>query len=66
MGTEFVLEKFVGHEVDSNGNLWLLVRWWGYADEKDTWEPWHKFDRGKVVLSCQRHHLPPPLMEEQA
>lgn len=64
-GTPFVWERFVGHDRDSDGNLWLLVRWWGYAESEDTWEPCHKFDRAKVVQYCERVGTEPPLREEE-
>ena len=65
-GLSFVWERFVGHDRDQDGNLWLLVRWWGYTSEEDTWEPWHKFDRAKVTQYCLRVGTEPPMQEEQA
>lgn len=56
----------MGHDRDQEGSLWLLVRWWGYNSEEDTWEPWHKLDRAKVTQYCQRNGTEPPIREEQA
>jgi len=36
-GSEFVFERFVDHTWDEEGVLWLLVRWFGYGQEDDTW-----------------------------
>ena len=40
----FVWDRFLNHEVDDDGDLWLKVRWWGYGPEEDTWERARKFD----------------------
>ena len=37
-GSEFVFERFVDHTWDEEGFLWLLVRWFGYGPEDDTWK----------------------------
>lgn len=65
-GVSFVLERFVGHDRDQDGELWLLVRWWGYDASEDTWEPAHKFVRAKVIQYCQRVGTEPPMLEEVA
>lgn len=65
-GLAFVWERFVGHDVDEDGKLWLLIRWCGYAVEEDTWEPRHKLDRAKVIQHCQRVGTEPRMLDEQA
>lgn len=64
IGVSFVWERFVGHDRDQDGELWVLVRWWGYDAFEDTWEPAHKFDRAKVIQYCQRVGTEPPMLEE--
>lgn len=64
IGVSFVWERFVGHDRDQDGELWVLVRWWGYDASEDTWEPAHKFDRAKVIQYCQRVGTEPPMLEE--
>lgn len=56
----------MGHDRDENGDLWLRVRWWGYNETEDTWEPAYKFDRTKVTQYCHRVGTQPPMLEEVA
>lgn len=65
-GKHFVWERFVAWDRDTDGDLWLKVRWWGYAPSEDTWEPWYKFDRRKVTQYCFRVGTEPPMLEERA
>lgn len=65
-GYSFVWERFVGHDRDENGDLWLRVRWWGYNETEDRWEPAYKFDRTKVTQYCHRVGTQPPMLEEVA
>lgn len=65
-GLSFVWERLVGHDRDQEGNLWLLVRWWAFISEEDTWRPWHKFERDMVTQCCLRVGTEPPIQEEQA
>jgi len=37
-GCEVVFERFVDHTWDDEGVLWLLVRWFGYGPNDDTWQ----------------------------
>jgi hypothetical protein len=36
---EFVVEAILNHQKQPDGTLKWLVRWDGYSDEHDTWEP---------------------------
>lgn len=38
-GVQFVWEHFVGWDRDTDGELWLLVRWWGYAPHEEYLKP---------------------------
>lgn len=53
-GQQFVWERFVDYTHDEEGKLWLLVRWWGYAADEDTWEPHDRLDERKVAEYCRR------------
>lgn len=64
-GTKFVWKRCVGWDRETDEDLWLLVRWWGYAPKKATWKPWYKVDREKVVPFCQGVGTEPPLLDEQ-
>ncbi|GAB0490114.1 hypothetical protein MMPV_001346 [Pyropia vietnamensis] len=59
-GMEFVCERFVDAEVDDEGHLWLLVRWWGYDESEDNWEHAAKFDPQRVNEFCERLGLESP------
>jgi len=59
-GPALVWDRFLTHEVDDEGKLWLTVRWWGYGPEADTWERALKFDPRKVRQYCRRKRLPDP------
>jgi len=55
-----VWDRFLTHDVDDDGELWLKVRWWGYGPEEDTWERKLKFDPRTVRQYCRRKRLPGP------
>jgi len=59
-GPALMWDRFLNHEVDDEGDLWLKVRWWGYGPEEDTWERARKFDPRKVRQYCRRKRLPDP------
>lgn len=65
-GQEFVWERFVDYDRDPDGQLWLLVRWWGYTEEEDTWEPAEAFDERKVAEYCRRVNVRPPPTRAEA
>lgn len=56
------------HAYDAEGKLWLLVRWWGYAAEEDTWEPHDCLDERKFAEYCRRvgPFMPPSSAEIRA
>ena len=59
-GPALVWDRFLTHQVDDDGHLWLKVRWWGYGPEEDTWERARKFDPRKVRQYCRRKRFPHP------
>lgn len=64
-GLEFVWEAFVDHTRDEEDLLWLRVRWWGYSEAEDTWEPAGKFDGRKVGQYCRRVGTRPPPTDQE-
>jgi len=58
-GSEFVFERFVDHTWNEEGVLWLLVRWFGYAPEDDTWQHSGRLPVAAVYRYCRRKGLLP-------
>jgi len=58
-GSEFVFERFMDHTWDEEGVLWLLVRWFGYGPEDDTWQHSGRLPVAAVYRYCRRKRLLP-------
>jgi len=58
-GSEFVFERFVDHTWDEEGVLWLLVRWFGYGPEDDTWQHSGRLPVASMYRYCLRKGLLP-------
>jgi len=56
-GSEFVFERFVDHTWDEEGVLWLLVRWFGYEPEDDTWQHSGRPPVAAVYRYCRREGI---------
>jgi len=49
----------VDHTWDEEGVLWLLVRWFGYGPEDDTWQHSGRLPVATVYRYCRRKWLLP-------
>jgi tRNA(Ile)-lysidine synthase TilS/MesJ len=58
---EFVVERIVSHRRDADGNMRLLLRWFGYASSEDTWEPVIHVPQKMVHRYARRKRLDPEL-----
>jgi len=58
-GSEFVFEWFVDHTWEEERVLWLLVRWFGYGLEDDTWKHLGRLPVAAVYRYCSRKGLLP-------
>ena len=58
-GFEFVFEQFVDHTWDEEGVLWLLVRWFVYGPEDDTWQQSGRLPVAAMYRYCRRKGLLP-------
>ena len=69
-GSEFVFERFVVHTWDEKGVLWLLVRWFGYGPEDDTWQHSGRLPVAAVYRYCHSKGLlsqpPKPALVSQS
>jgi len=54
---EFVLESILDHGEDEGGNMLWKIRWSGYDETEDTWEP---FDNLKDVELFHKYCLSIP------
>jgi len=59
VGSEFVFEQFVDHTWDEEGVLWLLVLWFGYGPEDDTWQHSGRLPVAAVYRYCRHEGLLP-------
>jgi len=56
---EFVFERIVDHTWDEEGVLWLLVRWFGYGPDDNTWQHSGRLQVAAVYRYCRRKGLLP-------
>lgn len=56
---EFVIDKIVAHK-SGNGPHYFRVRWYGYRQEDDTWEPMEHLPKSSIVHYFRRKKLPVP------
>ena len=47
-GEIFLVERIVGKGVDENGATVFRVKWEGYGDEDNTWEPSENLDEKDI------------------
>jgi len=55
--SELVFERFVDRTWDDERVLWLLVSWFGYASDDDTWEHSGRSPVAVVYRYCRRNGL---------
>ena len=53
---EYVIERLVGHK-EVGPQLYLRVRWYGYAEDDDTWELWEDLPEAMVQKYWRKHEL---------
>ena len=58
-GSELVFERLVEHTWDEEGVLCLLVRWFGYGPDDDTWKHSGRLPVAAVYRYCRRKGLLP-------
>jgi hypothetical protein len=49
---EFTIESILGHRGDTNrrSTMQFLVKWFGYADEENSWEPFHNLRNTQPLI----------------
>ena len=57
---EYVLDEVVDHQRDHRQGLKLLVKWYGFSESDNTWEPIHHVPRSAVIRYFNRRRLPVP------
>ena len=59
---EYVVDKIVDHGVDGEGIMRVKVRWYGFTEKEDTWEPVTNLPRHFLRLYARRQKIPLPLL----
>ena len=59
--TEYVIQSVVDSGRADDGELLFRVRWYGYAEDQDTWESVRNLPRSHIVRFCRKRNLPLPL-----
>lgn len=55
-----MFEKVIDHRRDKRRRLQLLIKWHGFAEEENTWEPISHIQRSTVISYFKRRRLPTP------
>jgi Chromo (CHRromatin Organisation MOdifier) domain len=55
---EYVIDKIVDHGVDEDGLMRVKVRWYGFTEKEDTWEPVANLPRHFLRLYARRVKIP--------
>ena len=51
---EFVIEKVVDKRVDSDGQVEYFLKWKGYSDEENTWEPLENVETEEMIIEYEK------------
>ena len=51
---EFVIEKVVDKRVDSDGLVEYFLKWKGYSDEENTWEPLENVETEEMIIEYEK------------
>jgi len=54
---EYVVDQIINHKGDNKKNLRFLVRWEGYGEESDTWEPHKNLDGCDKLDTYLKNHV---------
>jgi hypothetical protein len=55
---EYAIERIVGARKLRDGSLWYKIRWFGYGEDDDTWEPEKHLPKGLVRKYHRKTGLP--------
>merc|ERR1711962_1660302 len=52
-GNEYVVEKILDHRLAPDGRKQYLLKWKGYPDEENTWEPSENLNCMKLIATYE-------------
>jgi len=64
-GPEFVFEKFIKHGRNDDGQLKLLVKWFGFPEKEDTWQFASSLPREALREYCLRKKIKLPALTRE-
>ena len=63
---DYVVESIVDHGYADDGGLLVRIRWYGYTDADDTWQPCSDVPRSHLLRYFKRQRLPLPKQVQEA
>jgi len=64
-GPEFVFERFLNHSWDDDGQLKVLVKWFGFPEQEATWQLASSLPREAIRKYCLRRRVKLPALTRE-
>jgi len=65
-GPEFVFERFLNHSWDDEGQLKVVVKWFGFPEQEATWQLASSLPREAIRKCCSRKRVKLPVLPRES
>ena len=53
----YEIEAIVAEEISDDGVTWYLIKWKGYSEDRNTWEPMEQFNSDEIFKEWKEHQM---------